>query len=160
MIQDRFLRGILIAIAVLAVLAVALFFLRQKNQDYGAENTPDGVVRNFSLALQKGDYQRAYGYLATQGKPDFSSFHLDLVNQHSQFADAAVEISSSQVEGNDATVALIIVTSSSGLFSDISRQPQNASLIKEGQDWKISQMAYPYWSYNWYQIPAKPVSTP
>ena len=62
--QDRFLVGILIFIGVLVVVALALFFIRQDNQVYVADDTPDNIVRNYALALQKQDFQRAYTYLA------------------------------------------------------------------------------------------------
>ena len=49
--QDRFLTGILIGIAVLVVIALAVFFLRQDNLVYAAEDTPAGVVQNYVVAL-------------------------------------------------------------------------------------------------------------
>jgi hypothetical protein len=153
MLQDRFLRGILIGIAVLAVLATALFFLRQSRQEYSEEDTPQGVVQNYVLALQKGDYQRAYGYLSANGQPEFSKFRLDLLNQRSQFADAAVEVLSVQVMGKDANVSLSILRNNGGLFGDLSREAQSAALIQENAKWKIAQMPYPFWSFDWYQLP-------
>ncbi len=159
--QDRFLTGILIAIGVLAVLAVALFFLRQTRQEYSGDPTPEGVAHNYTLALQNGDYQRAYGYLASgPGKPEYARFRLDLANQRNQFADAAVEIQSAEIAGEDATVSITVLRGGGGLFNDITRDVQNASLKKEGQDWKIVQMPYPYWSFDWYQPTPKSVPAP
>jgi hypothetical protein len=54
--QDRFLLGILVGIGVLIVVALALFFTRQDNQDYVSDTTPEGVVHNYALALYKDDY--------------------------------------------------------------------------------------------------------
>ncbi len=62
--QDRFLLGILIFIGVLVVAALGLFFIRQDSQVYVADDSPDNIIRNYALALQKQDYQRAYTYLA------------------------------------------------------------------------------------------------
>jgi len=62
--QDRFLLGILIFIGLLVIAALALFFIRQDSQVYVADDTPEGVTRNYALALQKQDFQRAYDYLA------------------------------------------------------------------------------------------------
>ena len=53
--NDRFLVGIISFIGLLMVLAVVLFFVRQEPQDYGPEDSPQGVVRNYVLALQGGD---------------------------------------------------------------------------------------------------------
>ena len=62
--QDRFLVGILIFIGLLVVAALALFFIRKDTQVYAADDTPDHIVPNYVLAVQKQDFQRAYNYLA------------------------------------------------------------------------------------------------
>jgi hypothetical protein len=73
--QDRFLLAIIIAIGALVVVALGLFFLRKGSQNYGPEDIPEGVVRNYILALHKQDYTRAYGYLKDgEGKPDITRF--------------------------------------------------------------------------------------
>jgi hypothetical protein len=67
---DRFLTGILIGIGVLIVLALALFFLRREAVDYRVEDSPDSIVHNYILAIERQDYERAYRYLAeTDVKP-------------------------------------------------------------------------------------------
>jgi len=54
--KDRFLLGILLAIAALALLAVILFLTRQSGQQgYVADDTPEGVLRNYVLALENKD---------------------------------------------------------------------------------------------------------
>ena len=55
MLQDRFLLVILAAIGVLVVIAVGLFFVRGDAQDYGLEDTPDGVLHNSIVALEEED---------------------------------------------------------------------------------------------------------
>jgi hypothetical protein len=73
--QDRFLTGILIGIAVLVVVALAVFFIRRDNQSYISEDSPEGVVHNYVLAVLNGDYQKAYGYLADlDHKPTYEQF--------------------------------------------------------------------------------------
>ena len=70
--QDRFLTGILIGIAVLVVIALAVFFLRQGSQSYISEDAPEGVVHNYVLAVLNDDYEKAYGYLANlDNKPTY-----------------------------------------------------------------------------------------
>ena len=69
--QDRGLLIILSVIAILIVVSLVLFFIRQDDQQtYQPEHTPEGVVHNYVLALHQGDFQRAYGYLQdTDEKP-------------------------------------------------------------------------------------------
>jgi hypothetical protein len=62
--QDRFLTGIIIGIAVLVVLALAVFFTRSDTQTYVSEDAPEGVVHNYVVAVLNKDYEKAYGYLA------------------------------------------------------------------------------------------------
>ncbi|MBW2589509.1 MAG: hypothetical protein JRD71_02105, partial [Deltaproteobacteria bacterium] len=65
--KDRFLIGILVGIGVLITAALVVFFTRQGDgQTYMQESTPDGVVHNYVLALQQGDFQKAYGYLSDE----------------------------------------------------------------------------------------------
>ena len=66
--QDRFLIAILAGIGLLVVAAFVLFFVRQSNLNYVSDDTPEGVVQNFVLALHKGDYEKAYAYLAKIGR--------------------------------------------------------------------------------------------
>ena len=62
--QDCFLTGILIGIGVLIVAALVVFFTRQSQPTYSGQNTPDGVVHDYVLAILNKDYPKAYGYLA------------------------------------------------------------------------------------------------
>ena len=73
--QDRFLTGILIGIAVLIAAALAVFFARQNQATYISDQTPDGVVHDYVVAVLKKDYQKAYGYLADlDNKPTYDEF--------------------------------------------------------------------------------------
>jgi hypothetical protein len=61
--SDRFLLGIVAGVAVLVVVAFVLA-LRQPAPTYRTDAAPDAVVTNYLLAIQNGDYARAYGYLS------------------------------------------------------------------------------------------------
>ena len=61
--QDRFLIALLAAVGILMITAVGLFFVRQDTRDYGTEDTPEGVVRNFVLAIHNEDFEKAVFYL-------------------------------------------------------------------------------------------------
>ncbi|MBN1641417.1 MAG: hypothetical protein JXA09_09285 [Anaerolineae bacterium] len=60
---DRFLIGIVAAIAIVVVAALVLTRIRPE-PTYRADEGPEGVAHNYLLALEKGDYARAYGYLS------------------------------------------------------------------------------------------------
>ena len=149
---DRFLLAILIAIGVLVVLAVGLFYTRGGTGDYGIEDSPESVLRNYVLALEKGDYQRAYGYLHdAPGKPDFDQFRGAFLNGELDTAHAALQIGESRSSGDDVILALFIIRGSSGPFGDTHREPTNALMVQnEAGDWKIANHAYPFWGWDWY----------
>ena len=152
MAKDRFLLIILLIIAALAALAVVLFFVRQGSQDYASDDTPQGVVRNYVLALEKKDFARAYAYLREgAGKPDFERFRQDFIGRGLDISSVAVQIGETQPSGVDVIVAVVVIRSGGGPFGDVYRESNSALLIKdESGAWKIASMPYPYWGWDWF----------
>lgn len=150
--QDRFLLVILIGIGVLVVVAVGLFFVRGGTQEYSFENTPQSVLRNYIIALEKKDYQRAYGYLRdADGKPDFDRFREAFLTRQLVPSNAALQIGESRPSGDDVLVYVVVIRGSSGPFRNANRESINALVVKdEDGDWKIGSLSYPYWRWDWY----------
>lgn len=159
--QDRFLLGILIFIGLLVVAALALFFIRRDTQVYVADDTPDNIVRNYALALQKQDFQRAFTYLAdVDGKPTYITFRRAFLTPQLNVSSNALQVGAVQyITSGEATVSLTVLYASGGPFTQSSSSTDNATLVQQGGTWKISYMPYPYWSYDWYQ-PAQPTLMP
>jgi hypothetical protein len=155
--QDRFLTGILIGIAVLIVLALVLFFVRKNNETYVADTTPEGVVQNYIVAIHKGDYEKAYSYLADKEyKPTLDQFQRDFLSGNIYEQDAGIEIGSTRITGNDAYVDTVILINPGDPFSSEFRNTETAALVKQGEDWKLVQMPYAFWLYDWYQPAYQP----
>jgi hypothetical protein len=155
--QDRFLTGILIGIAALVVFALAVFFLRQDNLVYAAEDTPAGVVQNYVVALHKHDYAKAYAYVAdVAGKPTLEQFQQSFTGHELDPASRALELGASEISGKTATVKLSINDLPSGLFSEGRVNSDYAQLVNQNGAWKIKQMPYSFWSYAWYNPTALP----
>jgi hypothetical protein len=159
--QDRFLVGILIFIGVLVIAALALFFIRQDTQVYGADDTPEGVIRNYALALQKQDFQRAYSELADKyNKPTYDAFrHAFLTNQLDVSSNALQVGSVQYITSGEATVSITILYAGSGPFTQSWSSTDTATLVEQDGTWKLSYMPYPFWSYDWYQ-PPQPTAEP
>jgi hypothetical protein len=151
-VRDRFLLIVLLVIAALAALAVALFFLRQGQQDYVSDDIPQNIVRNYVLALEKKDFQRAYGYLREgQGKPDLERFRQDFLARQLDISNTAVRIGETQPSGDDFLVGLVVIRSGGGPFNDVYRESGSAVLARDAAGaWKITSMPYPYWGWDWY----------
>ena len=150
--QDRFLTGILIGIGVLVVVALAVFFTRKDSQTYVPDDTPEGVVHNYVLAILNKDYQKAYVYLAElEYKPTYEEFRRAFLNHEVNPENQAVDIGQSEIIGDEASVSLELIYTSSDPFSTGYRNPYSATLVKQNGAWKLSSMPqYNFWGYNWY----------
>lgn len=147
---DRFLAIILTVIGLLVVLAVVLFFVRQDPQEYGPDDVPEGVVRNYVLALQSGDYQRAYGYLqADQHKPDFTQFQQVLLQNRMEIPPA-VQLGNVDIIGSNAHVNLTVIHIQNEPFDRTWDETTTALLVLQDGEWRIASMPYPYWGWDWY----------
>jgi hypothetical protein len=150
--QDRFLTGILVGIGVLVVVALAVFFTRKDSQTYVPDDTPEGVVHNYVLAVLDKDYEKAYTYLADlEYKPTYEEFRRAFLNGEVNPDNQAVDIGGSEIVGDAATVDLELIYVSSDLFSTGYRNSQIADLVKQDGAWKLTLMPqYNFWGYNWY----------
>jgi Tfp pilus assembly protein PilW len=156
--QDRFLIGILIGIGVLIALALVVFFTRQNKQTYVSEDTPEGVVHNYVLALLNKDYPKAYGYLADlANKPTYDNFRHAFATGQLNPSNTGVKIGTATITGNDASLEVDMVSTSSGPFDSGYTNTGSAQLVKQNGIWKISSMpTYDLWDFSWYQAPPKP----
>jgi len=157
--QDRFLTGILAGIAVLVVIALAVFFLRQGSQSYISEEAPEGVVHNYVLAVLDDDYERAYGYLAElDHKPTYEQFRDAFIKGVVNPNNSAVDIGTSEVTDETASVEVALIYNPSDPFSTGYRDVQRAVLVRQNGAWKLSSMpGYYFWDYSWYtQVQATP----
>lgn len=150
--QDRFLIAILAGIGLLVVAAFVLFFVRQSNLNYVSDDTPEGVVQNFVLALHKGDYEKAYTYLAEgENKPAYEDFRRPFAMKQVDISSSDVQITDTQILGDTATVGVLFSQFNGPFSSGGYRNSERAELKLEQNRWKIRQMPYPYWYYDWYQ---------
>ena len=155
--QDRFLLGILIGIGVLIVIALGVFFARGRTQVYLPEDTPDGVVHNYVLALLQKDYEKAYGYLADlENKPTLSEFRQSFSIGKLSPDTSGIKLGKTEITGDDASVEISMVYAAGDPFSTGYTSYGSAQLVRQNGAWKISSMpVYTLWDYGWYQAPPK-----
>lgn len=148
--QDRFLTGILVGIGLLVAASLGVFFLRQDTLTYLPEDMPEGIVHNYIFALQQGDYERAYAYLADkEDKPTYDDFRQNLfVNQG---RGQGIQIGKVEISKDTASVEITITENNSGPFFDQYSYSETALLVKQGDEWKIFYIPYSYWYWDWYQ---------
>lgn len=151
--QDRFLIGILIGIGVLVAAALAVFFTRQQQAAYRADDLPQDVVHNYVLAVMNRDYEKAYAYLADlKDKPTFEEFRQAFAVGRLNPGQTGIKIGGADVSGETASVEVIMVYTPGDPFSSGSDNVGSAQLLLQGGAWKISSMpTYNLWDFGWYQ---------
>lgn len=157
---DKFLIGIIAGIGLLVVVALVVT-LSKPEETYQNENTPESVVHDYLLALQKKDYVKAYsfisssipGYPRTEGKfvsdIDNYAWNLYAINNHSFSIDSR-EV---KVKGENATV-VVGATSLGGRSLVDSRQNYRTFQVDLKQvkgEWKITHSDQ-YFAYCWSDI--------
>ena len=144
--QDRFLIGILVGIGVLVVVALVLFFTRRDQQDY-------------ALAVFREDYEKAYSYLAdAENKPTYNEFRQAFFNHYVNSDNTGLELGETEIAGDEAFVTVYLIYSSSDPFSSGYRNTDTARLERQDDQWKLLEMPYNFWYYDWYQ--PEPVKAP
>jgi DNA-binding protein Fis len=149
--SDKFLIGIVVGVVLLVVVAVVIILTRTGVEEYVADDTPAGVVHNYFLALERNDFERAYGYLSDEleAKPNLDEFIRQMNYNRSE---AALKIGESTITDNRARVEVAItIYSGGGPFSSNSytnRETANLKLSPEGE-WKLMWYPHPYWGYQW-----------
>jgi hypothetical protein len=153
--QDRFLIGIFIGIFILVATALTLFFVHKGKQGYGPEDSPAGIVRNYILAIDKEDYERAYRYLADlPHKPTYATFLAKFPLGWPYMDDGrGVEINKTTIYDEQATVELHIIYDSGDPFYTRYQSSDKALLIRQNGAWKIKDMTWEYWRWDWYHDP-------
>jgi hypothetical protein len=148
--QDRFLVAILVAVCILVIAALVLFFNRQSSDAYGSEDSPEGVVRNYVIAIHKEDFQRAYDAIQDlPEKPTYQNFIDTFLNERNQTSSVSVKITETKVFDGEAIVKLIITHGGTNPFEGTWHEGGSALLVSQNGEWKLTNMPYPYWGWDW-----------
>lgn len=154
--QDRFLLGILIFIGVLVAAALLLYFIRDASQTYQPDDTPEHILQNFVIALQIGDYTKAYTYLAEgEAKPTLSEFRQEFLMRQSEVGSLALQILQTNQNEDETIITISILHSDLSPFGGGWRETVGARLLLQNGQWKIREMPYSLWNMAWYDPNAK-----
>jgi hypothetical protein len=154
--NDKFLIGIVAGIVLLIIVAFGVVLSRPK-PEYRAEDTPEGVVHNYLLALQQEEYARAYSYLSPTllGYPRSVESFAENVRRNSwQFSRNRetdnLNVESSRLLGAGAEVTVRRMTFSGGGLFNSGQQITTfkVTLSKYKGAWKITD-SEKYWLRCW-----------
>lgn len=155
---DKFLIGIVAGI-VLIVIVAFLITMSRPEATYQADDTPEGVAHNYLLALENGEYERAYEYLS----PNLHCYPVSItkftedVKRYSwifrEDVDNNLSVKSAEVTDDRATVQVL---ESRFYGGDLFDSNQNTSVFEmelrlEDGAWKVWDSDYYFaWSWNRY----------
>jgi hypothetical protein len=155
--SDKFLIAIVVG-AILLVLIAFVVVLRQPNPSYLPEDTPEGVINNYLLALQKDDYARAYGYLSPDlaGYPSsVTEFASDVDRDSWKFGqggdDTVLDMGSREPLGDEMLVTIQITHFYHNGPFDSSSYTESAwfTLSKADVNWQIVDGGVYFWVDCW-----------
>ena len=140
------------AIGALIALSILLVALTARQPPRLPLNTPEGTVQTYLLALNNGDYPKAFGYLSPQPQQGltYDNWVSQLVNRRpNNVSSWKASLGSTTVTGNQAVVNVVIsVFAPGGPFSDPVRTNNvTFTLIRSRDGWLITSPTYVYWLY-------------
>lgn len=145
------------AIGLLVIVAIVLVFTtaRPGDEPLLPEDTPDGTVQRYLLALQDEDYMTAYNYLSfPPGELISYEEWRERARRYAGNYGVKVTLTESSVTDNEASVDLVFdVLSSSEPFHNlpfedpVSTHKRTFYLKQEGTSWKITSPTYVSWYF-------------
>jgi len=151
--SNRWLIIFAIVIGILVIATVSLVLLIKGNEvTLLPEDTPQGIVQRYLIAVQEKDYPVAYEYLyfdSSQKNQTYNDWLSMVMPQASNQATWKATLGNTTQNGNNATVEVIIDTVRPGgpFGNPTSSQQILFQLSKIDGKWLIASPTYIYWIY-------------
>jgi len=138
--------GVMVLIAIILVVALS----GDKPVSMLPENTPEGTVQRFFIALQEEDYNKAYTFITPppDNKVPYDTWRMSYYRSSEKSVWKAT-IGNAKILEEDATVEVIIdIFRPHGPFSEpVNTNRMNFSLKKAGSGWTIVSPVDLWWLY-------------
>jgi hypothetical protein len=148
--SSRWLLAFGAAIGLLAIVAIVLVLIvGAREAPLLPENTPEGIVQRYFLALKDGDYVTAYNYLSPKATEKYPYGQWVPFVSSEERPGFKVTLGKSAVTGNEATVDVVVnVFRPGGPFENpVRTQYVTFFLKKEGTSWKITSPWDVWWLF-------------
>jgi len=150
----RWLLIFAVVIGILVIAAVSLVLFTKGNKvTLLSEDSPQGVVQRYLIAIQEKDYQQAFGFLSFNPMDKIMTYNdwvmMISTPQPSSQSVWKATLGKVTVNGNDATVEVTIdIARPGGLFGNSqTSQLIIFQLVKTTNVWKITSPTYVFWIY-------------
>ena len=161
--SSRWLVGITLMVLVLVVLSVTVALVRRHEPSLSPEDTPEGTVQRYLLALQEDDGKRAYSYLDSELQEYCDYGHLLDSARRWELRDMRVALEAVE-ELDEETIVRVNVTEtrlSRPFGVSEHTYPARYVLKREEDAWRFSEPPWPLeWCPDWERkiIPEPPVA--
>lgn len=148
-IQDpstKWLAGIAVVVLALMVLSVAVALLNREGEvTLFAEDTPEGSVQRYLLAIEEGDLRTAYQYVGTELQADCTYSHFQDSSRWFEVGNVRVTLQGTKPLDGEAEVEVLITRFyvDPPFSSGESSQPVRYSLEQDGTVWRFVEPPYP-----------------
>jgi hypothetical protein len=147
--------GVFAAVVGLLVILAVVFVTATNGQKVALldENTPQGIVQRYLLALKDTDYSKAYNYLSFNPSDKISTYDDWLTSNVSPYSynqtTWKATLGKIDQNGNNATVDVTVDTfRQGGVFSNSQSSQQLIFILtKNGNSWLITSPTYLYWMF-------------
>ena len=156
--SDKFLIGIVAGI-LLIVIAAFVIIMTRPEATYQEDGSPESVAHNYLLALESGEYERAYGYLSPTVRcypKSTTIFTRDVESNNWNFRedeDNNLSVKSAEINGSRATVQVLETRFYGGDLFDSGQRTNifEMELQLVDEEWKVVDSEYYFaWSWNRY----------
>lgn len=151
---DRFLMAIVAGILLVTAIALIVAMRLPREPIYRSDDTPETVAYNYLLALQNGDYERAFNYLAPDlagrpATPQALAQDLDWSVQQLRSGGTILTVEGTHPIGGDVLVDAAETHYYRDFLSSSSYStPFSITVSRANGEWKIIH-ATSYWSRKW-----------
>ncbi len=147
--SDRSLRYFLAGVALLVLATVGIYAWRQRGLTYRMEDTPEAVVFNYLLAVQRQDAPMLAALLVqNETTPTLDEIRTALASGAVSLENYSVRLGKITVEGDRAWVEVELWTTGDSPNNSYGYWDM-AVLQRQDGRWKIVGMPGPLWSWQW-----------
>lgn len=137
--------GVLVIVAIVLVLTIG----GAREVPLLPEDKPGGIVQRYFLALEDGDYLKAYNYLSSEVKDELAYNEWYPGMGPEDKPEWQVTLGDSTVTGDEATVEVVIDVFHAGdpFGNSVYTRHITFFLQQEGTSWKITSPTYVWFLY-------------